>query len=96
MKEQKCSQCGHWNKNAEFCVSCEHPLTSEGLNKAYQKKIIKEDKEKKESKFFIFLEKMRTSKNILVKGTYYVLFSIWSIYMFFVSIIVFIAATTPG
>lgn len=96
MKEQKCSKCGKWNQNEIVCINCGFPLTAKGLNEAYKAKIIKEDNEKKESKFFLFLEKMKTSKNIIVKGTYYLLFSIWSIYMFFVSIVVFIAATTPG
>ncbi len=96
MKEQKCGQCKKWNKDAKRCIFCNAPLTAEESNKDYRKKIEKEFAEKPLTKFDKLTLKMKSSPNIFVRGTYYFLFSLWSIYMFFVSIFVFLAAATPG
>jgi len=96
MKQQKCDSCQHWNINKSRCEKCNHPLIASEYNKDYKTKIAKEDADKEPSKFELFLKKMEHSNNVLIKGAYYFLFSIWTIYMFILSIFVLLAAATPG
>lgn len=96
MKEQKCNKCKQWNQNVKRCVYCDEPLVAEEINKDFKKKIDLDFENKPKTKFDLLTIRMKNSPNILVKGTYYFLFSIWSIYMFFVSVFVFLAAATPG
>jgi hypothetical protein len=96
MKEQKCSNCKQWNKDAARCIHCGAPLIAEEINKDFKKKLDEEFDNKPETKFDKLTRRMKNSPHVLVRGAYYFLFSVWSIYMFFVSIFVFLAAATPG
>jgi uncharacterized membrane protein YvbJ len=96
MKEQKCSHCKQWNVDAARCVQCGAPLIAEEINKDYKKKLDEEFDSKPDTKFDILTKRMKNSPYVLVRGSYYFLFSVWSIYMFFVSVFVFLAAATPG
>jgi len=96
MKQRKCPKCGHWNQDEHQCTECGYALTARLLHDEYIEKLEKEDSEKAPSKIEIWLNQLKQHDNVLVRMFYYVLFSIWSIYMFIVSVFVFIIATTPG
>lgn len=96
MKQQKCPNCKEWNENASRCIHCDTPLTAAELNIEYRKKIEKDDASKEESKAFIYFQGLKTSKYLGVRVIYQVLFSLWSVYMFFVAVFTWIIATTVG
>jgi hypothetical protein len=96
MKEQKCSQCKTWNTNEKRCTNCDAPLVSEEVNKDYKKLIDKEDALKPATKAEILFGKMKESPNIMVRGLYYVLFSISTIYFVLVSFTLYMVAAMPG
>ncbi|MFT7155026.1 MAG: hypothetical protein ACI8Q1_000025 [Parvicella sp.] len=96
MKQRKCDNCNVWNTDSIRCEACNHPLIAEELHREFVEHLDKEFDNKEKSKFEIFVNKMKESSNVLVKGTYYFFFSLWTIYMFIVSVFVFIIATTPG
>ena len=96
MKEQKCSQCKQWNLDQQRCVYCNAPLLSEEVNRDYRAKIEAEDAQKMESKAEILFNKMRKSPNVLVRGLYFLLFSISTVYFVLVSLTLYIVAAMPG
>ncbi|MCB9196671.1 MAG: class I tRNA ligase family protein [Flavobacteriales bacterium] len=96
MKLQKCPKCKTWNQNATRCEQCGTALVADELNKEYREKIEQEDANKEESKVFKYFQSMRTSKYLAVRITYSILFSLWSVYMFFVAVFTWIIATTVG
>lgn len=96
MKQQKCPNCKQWNQNATRCVHCDTALVAEELNKEYKQKIDNEDAAKKEGKVFLYFQSLKTSKYLLARACYQVLFAIWSVYMFIVAVLTWIIATTIG
>lgn len=96
MKEQKCSQCKTWNQNQMRCTNCNAPLVSEEVNKDYRAKIDEEDALKPASKAEILFGKMKDSPYVLVRGFYYVLFSISTVYFVLVSFTLYMVAAMPG
>ncbi len=96
MKEQKCSQCKTWNTNEKRCTNCNAPLVSEEVNKDYRELIDREDALKPATKAEILFGKMKQSSNPLVKGLYYFLFSVSTVYFFLVSIVLYMVAAMPG
>lgn len=96
MKQIKCPNCKQWNENVSRCTFCDTALVAEELNREYRQMIEAEDSAKEDEKAFKYFQSLKTSKYMLVRMTYQVLFSIWSVYMFFVAVFTWIIATTVG
>lgn len=96
MKQQKCPNCKQWNENAKRCVHCDTALIAEEINREYREKIEREDAAKDPGKMLLYFQGMKTSKFLAVRILYQILFSIWSVYMFFVAIFTWLIATTVG
>lgn len=96
MKEQKCSKCKTWNTNAQRCTNCNAPLVSEEVNKDYRAMIDAEDEQKTPTKAEILFGKMKDSPNALVRGLYYILFGVSTVYFVLVSFTLYMVAAMPG
>jgi hypothetical protein len=96
MKEQKCSQCKTWNTNEKRCTNCNAPLVAAEVNKDYRALIDAEDAQKPVTKAELLFGKMKDSPNVLVRGLYYVLFSISTVYFVLVSFTLYMVAAMPG
>tara|TARA_B100000767_G_C19708365_1_gene511611 strand:- start:501 stop:791 length:291 start_codon:yes stop_codon:yes gene_type:complete len=93
--ERKCNNCGNWS-DFDICSNCGFDLNP----KRIRVKKIREQKEKKKAeapeKLEAFLAKWKGAKNPFLKITYWIGYSVWTIYMGILSIIAFIIAWGPG
>ena len=96
MKEQKCVKCKTWNRNKSRCINCNAPLIAEEVNKDFRIKIDAEDALKPATKAELLFGKMKASPNFLVRGLYYIGFSISTVYFVLVSMILYMVAAMPG
>jgi hypothetical protein len=96
MKEIKCSSCKTWNADVEFCAYCGAPLSARQLNIQYRNQIDEEDKKRPPSKLELYIARQMKSENMLVRGLFYLLYSVWVVYMAVVGFFVYLIIGTPG
>ena len=93
--ERKCSSCGEWNSE-DICSYCGQDLNP----KRVRIKKIREVKNKKEAeeppKLELFLSRWKKTKNPVLKGFYWLGYSVWFLYMAILSAIAFLVAWGPG
>ena len=94
--ERKCTSCGTWNQNNDFCSQCAQAISPRELQKAEatQLKIAKQNAPK--SKLDEFVRKIKHSKNPLVRLSFKVLSFIWFVYMAILSFFLWFIAIGPG
>lgn len=93
--ERKCTQCGSWN-NVDVCESCGADLNPK-RNRVQKIREIQQKKSQEElPKLEQFLLKWKNTKNPFLKATYWIGYSVWTIYMAILSVIAFLAAWGPG
>lgn len=94
--ERKCSNCGTWNTNEARCTNCGTALTAE----LQREERIQKEKKRIEVRPPDFVtaygERLKNSKNPLLKGLYYIGFSVWFVIMSIVSFFLFMIAWGPG
>ena len=76
MIERKCTQCGQWNKDEDYCTNCGAPLSPKAIDQAKTEKRRQEEASIEPSKFDKFLERTRTSKYAVVRWTYWFFYSL--------------------
>jgi uncharacterized membrane protein YvbJ len=77
MIERKCLKCGVWNNDEDYCKSCAEPLSPKALDKVREDRIAEEERNKVPSKTEVFLLKVKKSRFLLVRWTYYFFYSIF-------------------
>ena len=94
--ERKCPNCGHWNKDEDFCENCGSPISPKEVEK--ERAVAREKKlaVRKPNKVDIWLEKIKESKNPFVKFVYYVVGGVWFVIMSIMVAVLYLVAGTPG
>lgn len=96
MKQVKCPHCHKWSSNPEICEHCGKAISREKreLEKSGgKKKVSAPEPPGKLQQFFEYAQK---SNNPFVKLLYYVVVSIWGLYVGLVVIILYIAVAASG
>jgi hypothetical protein len=93
--ERKCWNCGHWNTNEAFCVSCGSPIAPNQVRKVRKEKREKNFKVDK-SKLDEFAEKWKNTNNVFLKLLYKVAYLFWMLYIGIISFILWFIALGPG
>lgn len=94
--ERKCLNCGTWNKANDFCTNCGSSISPQQITKERIEAREKEKREEKPSGVNVFLKKLKKSKNPFIKVTYYVLASLWAVYMFLLASVLYLSAVSNG
>lgn len=94
--ERKCLYCNTWNKANDFCINCGKAISPAQLNKERLIEKTEKDKQNVPTKFDLFLAKIKTNTNPFIKIVYYILASVWAVYVLILGIILYLAAATPG
>jgi len=91
MVEIKCKSCNTWNIDADYCSNCNAVISMEEEAKLEAEIEAEKIRNKPKSKFDIFVENWKNHPNLIFKGIYYILYSI---YFIFASIGAFLAWLT--
>jgi uncharacterized membrane protein YvbJ len=92
----KCTECGHWNKDLDFCEKCNSPVSAKQVQKTRDQQRKEKTKFRKANSVDLWLGKMSKSENIFVKVFYRVIYSAWFIIMSLISLAIYLVAGTPG
>ncbi len=94
--ERKCSKCGQWNKSLDICQNCHAPISIEAIEKIENQ--VKQEKElkKEDDKFDLLMEKLKQHPNILVRGVFYIFYSVGLAFMAIGSFFAFLTAWASG
>ncbi|MFK8038893.1 MAG: hypothetical protein AB8B74_11420 [Crocinitomicaceae bacterium] len=94
--QRKCNQCGTWNLDVDFCANCNAAISIKAIEKieATEKKAIADAKPK--DKFDVIFEKLKHHPFFLVRWVYYILNSIFMLFMGIGSLIAYFIAWTAG
>jgi ribosomal protein L37E len=67
----KCSNCGTWNENVDYCTACNHPVSREAILKA--RDVVREEKTKEipVPKLDKWIGNWKNSSNPILKYTYF-------------------------
>lgn len=93
---KKCPKCETWNEDKEHCTNCGELLD---YWKIREQEVAAKDKEfaerpiPKTDQFFI---DMKSSRFLLVRMVYYILYSVWAIVMAIVTFFMMMIAYGPG
>ncbi|MEX2485723.1 MAG: hypothetical protein WED10_14215 [Brumimicrobium sp.] len=96
MKQIRCQNCGKWSSKTDYCEHCNEPLSEDKKEEVTREKSGKIKKPEPPGKLAAFFEYTRTSKNPLLRLLYYIVMSIWGIYVGLVVIIMYIVVAASG
>ena len=71
MRQIKCSNCGEWNNDRDYCGHCSEPISREVIEEIREEKRIEERGKQSKALDEIIMEKARSSNNPLVRFGYY-------------------------
>ena len=92
MIERKCLKCGTWNKDEDYCVSCQAPISPKAIDKADSE--IKKQKlaSEKPSKMDVWMANAKNHKYGVVRFTYKILYGCGVVATLFGALIAWMAA----
>jgi hypothetical protein len=96
MKQAKCPTCNEWSKNTEICDQCGSAISREKQELEYRKKNNIVSKPEPPGALQRFFEYGQKSNNPFVKLLYYIVLSIWGVYVGIIVIMLYIAAAAAG
>ncbi|MGB0404288.1 MAG: hypothetical protein ACPGEG_09345 [Salibacteraceae bacterium] len=96
MSQRKCSKCGHWNVGLDRCEKCNHVISLELQSKIERSEKLKKSIAKEPETLDKIHHELINSKFFIVRGTYFVLRSVWIMVVAFISFFIYAIAWTPG
>lgn len=94
--ERRCLKCGTWNNDEDYCKSCNAPLSPKVIEEIKEAKKEEIRRNTPPTKLDIFLDKWKNNRFFTVRATYYVCYSIWTVFMAIGGFFTWISATTVG
>lgn len=94
--ERKCTNCGTWNRNNDFCTQCAKAISPKELQKIDVVKKEKVARNARKGRLDLFVEKVKTSTNPFVIVLYKTVSFIWFVYMAILSFFLWFIAAGPG
>ena len=94
--EIKCVNCGEWNKEQDYCLSCGQPISQVALLKKQEKEKQSNTLPKKRDEIEESLEKLKNHRFLLIRSSYHIVYStfwlFWIISSVFSMIVAFLSA----
>ena len=94
--ERKCGNCQTWNTDRNYCLECGGIISAELKDKLDFKKKEEAIRNAPKTKFEVFLEKWKDSSNFILKGLYYICYSIAFIFFSIAGLFAYLAAAANG
>lgn len=96
MIERKCLSCGTWNKEEKFCTTCSAPLAPEEIDKVEDAKREQIRLSQPKPQLDVLLDKAKNSKYLLVRGLFYVMYSVAFVVFAISAFLAYLVAWTPA
>ncbi len=80
MIQRKCSNCGTWNGNVDYCIKCNSVISLEEEDRIRTEQFEEEQKNHPKGKIDLLIEKYKNYDNIFVKGTFYIFYSVYLVF----------------
>lgn len=96
MKKALCFQCRQWSNDTKICEHCDLIISQELKDEIKRKEKEKLYPPKPPSGLARALDYLRTSSNPILKLIYYILMTIWFIYVGIIMLIMYIASSVVG
>ena len=94
--ERKCSNCGQWNAAEDYCKYCKSPISIKVLEQLEIKEKKRLEAKRPDDKIDILIKKFRHHPFIPFRIVFYVLYSVWLIFMGIGSFVAWLIAWTAG
>lgn len=92
MIERKCLKCGTWNKDEDYCQSCNEPLSPRAIDKAESEKRKQILANTKPSKLDLWMKRAKNHKYGIVRFSYKILYGCGVMATLFGAIFAWLAA----
>ena len=94
--QRRCPSCGAWNGDEDNCTHCGQVLNPKLIRD--KQDAAREERRKKErpSQLDEFVESWKNSRWLLLRGLYWVAYSVWFVIFSIVSFFLVLIAGTPG
>ena len=96
MKKALCFQCNQWSNDTNICEHCGYIISQEIKDEIKRKEKAKLHPPKPPSAIERAMNYLKTSPNPILKLIYYILMTIWFIYVGIVMLIMYIASSVIG
>ncbi len=94
--EIKCTHCGYWNSEHDYCEECHQPISQKEIQKQEQQKIEQRPKVDKRDKLDESLAHLKNHRFLLVRIIFHMIYStvwvFWVISSVFSMIVAFLSA----
>lgn len=94
--ERRCLSCGTWNKDNDYCSSCNAPLAPEIIKEIKETERLEKIANQPPDKLDIFVEKWKNHKFFVVRLSFMICYSIWTVFMAIGGFFTWLAATSVG
>lgn len=96
MAQRKCSQCGHWNINLDYCEKCNNLINLELQTKLEHDQKWRERLEREPDQLDKAVDSIRYSKWWVLRVIYWIGHSIWVLLISILSFFMYMIAWGPG
>lgn len=96
MRKILCFNCHQWSTQSDRCEHCQTILSRELKEKIKEEEELRLNPPKPPSKFKLFIERLKNSKNPVIKVIYYILLSIYLFYIGIMMVIMYIISMVTG
>jgi hypothetical protein len=76
MIERKCLECHTWNKDEDYCNSCNAPLSPKALDLVRSEKMALEEANRPRTLLEKYKTKAENSKYLIVRFSFYMIYSV--------------------
>lgn len=94
--ERRCPNCHAWNTDEQHCTICGEILDPNLIREAQDEERARQKAQDPVPWLDSFIDGMKNSRWLLVRGLYWLAYSVWFVLMSIVSFILLLVAGTPG
>lgn len=94
--ERKCSSCGNWNRDNDYCATCGNPISPRVIEQIREKAREEERLKIPPTKLDVFIHKWKNSRFLPLRWLYKILYTIAFIFFAVASFFAWLAATPNG
>jgi uncharacterized membrane protein YvbJ len=94
--ERKCTKCGAWNKEEDFCVNCGSSISPQQIEKERDQQREEIRKATPPSSFDVFLDRWENSPYLLIRILYKIVYGVSVVFIAIASFFAYLAAAPNG